>query len=100
VKWQFMGYQKSDVNGNLSTTKKMLFRKTTVEWHRNITVFVKINHEMVIILFFRTEKVKAYGTPGSQAVSNPSTNKARRCLTCQIGRDGVRSAWYGRIHLR
>ena len=39
---------------------------------------------------------KAYGTQDSQAVSDPSTNWAQRCLTCQIGRDGVVSTWYGR----
>ena len=39
---------------------------------------------------------KAYNTWDSQAVSDPSTNQAQRCLTCQIGRDGVCSTWYGR----
>ena len=39
---------------------------------------------------------KAYDTRYSQAVTHPSTNRARRCLTSQIGRDGVYSAWYGR----
>ena len=39
---------------------------------------------------------KAYNTRDSQAVSDPSTNRAQRCLTCQIGRDGVLSTWYGR----
>ncbi|PAV82691.1 hypothetical protein WR25_23490 [Diploscapter pachys] len=43
---------------------------------------------------------KAYDTWDSQAVSDPSTNQARRCLTCQIGRDGVRSAWYGHSSLQ
>ena len=31
----------------------------------------------------------------SQPVTHASTNRARRCLTSQIGRDGVCSAWYG-----
>ncbi|CAD6199959.1 unnamed protein product [Caenorhabditis auriculariae] len=35
------------------------------------------------------EKQKAYGKPNSQAVSDPSTTGSQRCLTCQIGRDGV-----------
>src|SRR3569623_862660 len=39
---------------------------------------------------------KAYNTRDSQDVSDPSTNRAQRCLTCQIGRDGVFSTWYGR----
>ena len=37
---------------------------------------------------------KAYNTRDSQDVSDPSTNRAQRCLTCQIGRDGVFSTWY------
>ena len=44
----------------------------------------------------RFESAKAYNTRDSQAVSDPSTNQAQRCLTCQIGRDGVLSTWYGR----
>ena len=39
---------------------------------------------------------KAYNTWDSQAVSDPSTNQARRCLTWQIRRDAVLSTWYGR----
>ena len=44
------------------------------------------------------EKAKAYSTRYSQAVTHPSTDRARRCLTSQIGRDGVCSTWYGRRH--
>src|SRR3954462_9935866 len=43
---------------------------------------------------------KAYNTRDSQDVSDPSTNRAQRCLTCQIGRDGVFSARYGRKRVR
>ena len=32
----------------------------------------------------------------SQAVTHPSTNRAQRCLTSVIGRELVRSTWYGR----
>ena len=42
---------------------------------------------------------KAYDTRGSQDVSDPSTSRAQRCLTCQIGRDGVFSTRYGRKRL-
>ena len=38
----------------------------------------------------------AYDTRYSQAVPHPSTNLAQHCLTWQIGRDAVYSAWYGR----
>src|ERR1700730_7553059 len=39
---------------------------------------------------------KAYDTRYSQAVTHPSTNRARRCLTSVIGRELVCSTWYGR----
>jgi hypothetical protein len=42
------------------------------------------------------EKAKVYGTRYSQAVTHPSTNRARRCLTSVIGREPVLSTWYGR----
>ncbi len=43
--------------------------------------------------------LKAYGTWYSQAVTHPSTNQARRCLTSVIRREPVLSTWYGRKHL-
>ena len=39
---------------------------------------------------------KVYSTRYSQAVTHPSTNRARRCLTSVIGREPVFSTWYGR----
>ena len=44
----------------------------------------------------RKKKFCANSTPCSQAVTHPSTDEARRCLTSVIGREPVRSAWYGR----
>ena len=41
---------------------------------------------------------KVYNTWYSQAVTHPSTNQARRCLTSVIGREPVFSTWYGRRH--
>ena len=47
--------------------------------------------------FMVLEKGKnAYSTLDSQAVSDPSTKRARRCLTWLIGREAVFSTWYGR----
>ena len=48
-------------------------------------------------------KRNAYSTRDSQAVSNPSTSRAQRCLTWQIRRDAVFSTRYGRkraTHIR
>ena len=47
----------------------------------------------------KKKKREAYNTRGSQAVTHPSTKRARRCLTSVIGREPVYSAWYGRRHL-
>ena len=44
------------------------------------------------------KKQKAYNTRYSQAVTHPSTNRARRRLTSVIGRERVFSTWYGRRH--
>ena len=44
----------------------------------------------------RVEKV--YSTRYSQAVTHPSTNRARRRLTLVIRREPVFSTWYGRRH--
>ena len=41
-------------------------------------------------------KTKVYNTRYSQAVTHPSTNLARRCLTSVIEREPVFSTWYGR----
>ena len=44
------------------------------------------------------KKKKAYNTCGSQAVTHPSTEQARHCLTSVIRREPVYSVWYGRRH--
>ena len=41
---------------------------------------------------------KAYNTRCSQAVTHPSTERARHCLTSVIRREPVYSVWYGRRH--
>ena len=42
--------------------------------------------------------LKAYSTRYSQAVTHPSTDRARRCFTSVFGREPVFSTWYGRKH--
>ena len=37
----------------------------------------------------KIKKTKVYSTRYSQAVTHPSTNRARRCLTSVIGREPV-----------
>ena len=44
------------------------------------------------------KKKKAYNTCCSQAVTHPSTEQARHCLTSVIRREPVYSVWYGRRH--
>ena len=39
-----------------------------------------------------------YSNLYSQAVTHPSTNRSRPCLTSVIGRELVHSRWYGRRH--
>ena len=44
----------------------------------------------------RKEKNDTYSTLYSQAVTHPSINRARCCLTSVIGGEPVFSTWYGR----
>ena len=48
----------------------------------------------------KDQNSKVYSTRYSEAVSHPSTNRARRCLTSGFGREPVYSTWYGRRHQR
>ena len=48
----------------------------------------------------KQKKSKVYSTRYSQAVTHPSTDRARRCLTSVIGREPVFSTWYGRRQQR
>ena len=62
-----------------------------------VTFQVLIRRKIIHFPNHRSTKMqKAYDTRDSQAVSDPSTNRAQRCLTWQIGRDAVFSTWYGR----
>ena len=45
------------------------------------------------------EQEYVYSIVYSQAVTHPSTNTTRCCLTSVIGRELVLSTWYGRRHL-
>ena len=64
------------------------------QWKRNN----KWRNLLIKIIFGTGKKGKreAYCTWYSQAVTHPSTNQARRCLTSVIGREPVFSTWYGR----
>lgn len=45
---------------------------------------------------YKIKKTNANNIWCSQAVTHPSTNQTRRCLTSLIGREAVLSTWYGR----
>ncbi|ESO86400.1 hypothetical protein LOTGIDRAFT_76989, partial [Lottia gigantea] len=48
------------------------------------------------LVWTKYQQKGVYSTRCSQAVTHPSTNRARRCLTSVIGRELVLSTWYGR----
>ena len=58
--------------------------------HLALVAWIKI-----YLLRVRNELFYAYSTWYSQAVTHPSTDQARRCLTSVIGQEPVFSAWYG-----
>ena len=50
------------------------------------------------VMMVEGRKREAYNTCCSQAVTHPSTEQARHCLTSMIRRELVYSVWYGRRH--
>lgn len=48
----------------------------------------------------KRQTLKAYSIRYSQAVTHPSTNGTRRCLTSLIGREPVFSTWYSHRHFQ
>ena len=72
-------------NSNMGWGKKGM-------WHREIFYFPS---KCMAWKKWRKKK-DANSTPCSQAVTHPSTNRALRCFTSVIGRELVRSTWYGR----
>ena len=69
--------------GFLGETEVFLLVKVNTNWKNKNKTKKRLNGK---------RKQKAYDTRDSQDVSVPSTNRARCCLTSQIGRDGVLSA--------
>ena len=64
-------------------------------WKQN-TIKEKIENSLKKEEEEKKKKIKVYSTRYSQAVTHPSTNRARRCLISVIGREPVFSTWYGR----
>ena len=63
------------------------------------SIFFLLGHNEKKTAIRNSEKYLAYSTKYSQAVTHPSTNLARCCLTSVIWRELVCSTWYGRRHL-
>ena len=59
-----------------------------------IYIYIYLHRENICL--FKKKKKNVYSTRCSQAVTHPSTDRARRCLTSVIGREPVLSTWYGR----
>ena len=68
-------------------------------WWWCIVYETKIVCVYVCIYIYIYIYIYAYSTWYSQAVTHPSTDQTRHCLTSVIGREPVFSAWYGRKHL-
>ena len=56
-----------------------------------VNISLKSNEKAIRSKTEGEQKAKVYSTRYSQAVSHPSTNRARRCLTSVIGREPVYS---------
>lgn len=70
--------------------RRLAYHRASARYGQQCAKRAKRNHRIF------EQNQKGYNKRSSQAVSNPSTNRSRRCLTCQIRRDGVLSTWYGR----
>ena len=53
---------------------------------------IHVNNTKIIIIII----INVYSTRCFQAVTHPSTDRARCCSTSVIGREPVLSTWYGR----
>ena len=78
--------------GNQSYAKIVFPSKNKIEYHRKIENMSQKNMEADV------QMQKVYSTRYSQAVSHPSTDRARRCLTSVFGREPVHSTRCGRRH--
>ena len=79
-------------DGSPSCTQRQRHRRFQNQRRSSRTIFRPGKRDFMVL-----EKGKnAYSTLDSQAVSDPSTKRARRCLTWLIGREAVFSTWYGR----
>ena len=79
-------------DGSRSCTQRQRHQRLQNQRRSSRTIFRPGKRDFMVL-----EKGKnAYSTLDSQAVSDPSTKRARRCLTWLIGREAVFSTWYGR----
>ena len=98
VSKQFVANRKKfEKENNIYKKKYALILSTTIRSRSHIST--KSKNTWLPITLHNSALLcgkKAYSTWYSQAVSHPSTNQARPCLTSEIRRDRACSEWYGR----
>ena len=107
-KWRWKEISPFSVNGDWTTTKNQTKRQEKNWEHKNGQIKRRRKRKETDHRKKESKakqrkrgkkRKKVYSTRYSQAVTHPSTNLARRCLTSVIGREPVFSTWYGRRHL-
>ena len=90
--WEFQKPLRGFVDNNNSRTSQHIVDR--------YQVLVFMTESSTSQLLDKLEKSNVYYFSYSQAVTHPSTNETRCCLTAVIGRELVLSTWYGRRQIQ